>query len=162
MRRRRTTFALLLLASLAAAPARGLDLTGTWEAPKGLRCKIRSDANSGFTEADGNLSVLEITQVGDDLYVRVNPGDGAYENKFRGVAATHPKDASRGYAVASACTIAGKYYAGSLFVPKARADAGDGSLSLVFHGSRFSTVAECKGKYVRASAADPNLTQTCP
>ena len=154
--------ALLAAAVLASAPAAALTLTGTWEAPKGVRCKIRSSANTGFTEADSNLGVLEITHFGDELYVRINPGGGAYENKFVGIAPTSPKDPAKGYAAVSACTIAGKYYAGSLFVAKARADGGAGSLSLVFHGIRFNSVAECKGKFVRTSVADPVVPGGCP
>lgn len=154
--------ALLAAAVLASSPAAALNLTGTWEAPKGVRCKIRSSANTGFTEADSNLVALEITHFGDELYVRINQGGGAYENKFVGIAPTSPQDPAKGYAVVSACTLAGKYYAGSFFVAKARADAGGGSLSLVFHGVRFSTVAECKGKFVRTSSADPVVPGGCP
>jgi hypothetical protein len=153
---------LLAASLLAAAPAVALDLTGTWESAKGLRCKLRSNADPGFTQSESNLSTLLVTQVGEVLYVLVNPGDGAYETKFKGVALTHPSKAEKGYAVASPCSIDGKYYAGTLFVPKAAADAEKGKLSLVFHGTRFETVAECKGSYERSSAADPGVPATCP
>jgi hypothetical protein len=155
---------LLLFSAIAvvAAPGAALDLTGTWESAKGLRCKIRSSANSGFSEGDGNLSTLQITQVGEDLYILVNPGDGAYENKFKGISLTHPVKSEKGYAVVSPCTIDGKHYAGTLFVPRAKADTERGMLSVVFHGTRFSTVAECKGRYERTSAVDPMVTATCP
>jgi hypothetical protein len=150
------------LAALLAAPAAALDLTGTWEITKPLRCKIRSDANASFSETDGNLGTLYVTQVGDVLYVEVHPGSSGYENKFKGISLTHPKRAERGYAVASPCNVDGVYYAGTLLIPKASADPEQGKLSLVYHGTRFSTVAECKGRYERTSAVDPAVTQTCP
>jgi hypothetical protein len=158
----RPALPLLVATLLAATHAAALDLTGTWESAKGLRCKIRSSADSGFSEGDGNLSTLLITQAGENLYVLVNPGDGAYENQFKGIALTHPSKPEKGYAVASPCAIDGKYYAGTLFLPKAAADAERGKLSVVFHGTRFSTVAECKGVYERASAADPGVPAACP
>jgi hypothetical protein len=152
----------LLGAAFLSAPSAAIDLTGTWVAPKGLRCKIRSGSNPGFKESDGNVSTLLVTHTGEDLYVSVNPGGGAYENKFRGSAFTHPSRVSKGYGVATACTVEGKYYAGSLLVPKAQADADAGKLTVVFHGRRFSTMAECRGSYERTSAVDPTVVQSCP
>lgn len=150
------------LAGLLGAPAAALDLTGTWELTRPLRCKIRSNADAGFSETDGNLGTLLVTQVGDVLYVEVNPGSSGYENKFKGISLTHPGKPEKGYAVASPCTIDGVYYAGTLLIPKATANAEQGKLSIVYHGTRFTTVAECKGRYERTSAVDPAVTQTCP
>jgi hypothetical protein len=154
----------LLAAALVALapPAGALDLTGTWELTRPMRCKIRSEANQGFSESDGNLGTLLVTQVGDVLWISVNPGSSGYENKFRGISLTHPGNPEKGYAVASTCTLDGVYYAGTLFVPKAGADAEKGKLSVLYRGTRFSTVAECKGSYERTSAVDPGVTQTCP
>jgi hypothetical protein len=152
----------VLAAGLLAAPAGSLDLTGTWSAPKGVRCKVRSGADAGFKETDTHLSELLVSHVGSSLYVWMSPGDGAYENKFKGYAFTHPKQSSKGYGAASACSVDGKYYAGSLFIPNAQADADKGKLSLVFHGTRLSFMAECKGRFERTSAVDPLVPQSCP
>jgi hypothetical protein len=155
---------LLMAAALVAlaTPASALDLTGTWELTRPMRCKVRSNANPGFPEFDGNLGTLLVTQVGGVLWIEVNPGSSGYENKFKGISLTHPGNAEKGYAVASTCTLDGVYYAGTLFVPKASADAEKGKLSVFYRGIRFTTVAECKGTYERTSAVDPVVTQTCP
>jgi hypothetical protein len=150
-------------AALLTGPAAAIDLTGTWVAEKGLKCRIRSNANAGFKESDGNIATLAITQVGDEMFVLVNEGDAGYEQKFRGPSLTHPGNPEKGYAVATACTVDGKYYAGTLLVRKSAADAEKGKLSVVYYGTRFSgTVAECKGTYERTSDVDPAVTATCP
>lgn len=154
-------FLAFLALGLAAPPAAALDLTGTWQATKELRCKLRTP-NAIFSEPEANLATLEITQTGETLYILVNEGGGAYENKYQGLSLTHPKKSEKGYATASACSIGGKYFAGTFFVRKARADAERGKLWVSYYGTNFSTVAECKGRYERVSSADPMVPATCP
>jgi hypothetical protein len=157
-------FVSVLAAALAAAaPAAAIDLTGTWY-PDGdvLRCKIRSGANAGFLEKDGNLSPIRVRQVADELWIEINPGSKGYENKFLGVAFAHPQSDTKGYAVVSACTVPEKFYAGTMLISKARTDGELGSFVLEYTGTRLGTIATCKGRYTRASAADPGITLTCP
>ena len=163
MRNIRRFVPVLAAAISVAAPAAAIDLTGTWY-PDGdvLRCKIRSAANAGFLEKDGNLSPIRVRQVADDLWIEINPGSAGYENKFFGVAFAHPQSDAKGYAVVTACTLPGKFYAGSMLISKAKTDGELGSFVLEYTGTRLGTIATCKGRYTRASADDPGITLTCP
>lgn len=150
-------------ATLAAPAARGIDLTGTWTARK-VTCTVRSEADTGFREADSNLVTILLKQTGTDLWIEINPGpDAGYENKLKGSALTSPKSDGQGYAVATACTIDGKYYSGSMLITKAKRTGQEGSFSLLFQGRKFSnTVVTCKGRYELVDTASPSFATTCP
>ena len=150
------------LAALAAQ-ASAIDLTGTWNAQGDtIRCKVQSGNDTGFPQVDPNLVELQIVHVGDELWISVNPGGGGYENKYLGVAFTSPKAEDKGYGVASACTIPGKYYAGAIHIVKAKADAESGKLTLRYTGTRLGALATCTGRFERTSAAEPVIALTCP
>jgi hypothetical protein len=155
--------ALAFAIAALAAPASAIDLTGTWEARGGtIRCKVQSANSTGFPQVDPNLVILEIVQDGDVLWIEREANDAGYENKYLGVVFTSPKSETKGYGVATACTIPGKYYAGTIQVVKAKADAGSGALTLRYTGTRLGTAATCSGRFERTSAAQPAITLTCP
>jgi hypothetical protein len=153
----------LALALALAAPASAIDLTGTWSAVgESIRCKVQSGNDTGFPQADVNLLELSIVHAGDDLWIQVNEGGAEYENKYLGVAFTSPQAETKGYGVATACTVPGKWYAGTMHVVKAKADAGSGKLTLRYTGTRLGALATCTGRYERSSAAAPAVALTCP
>jgi hypothetical protein len=150
------------LAALAA-PASAIDLTGTWAASGGtIRCKIQSQNDTGFVEKDGNLVELAIVQEGSELWIVDLGNSPEYENKFLGVMFTSPKSETKGYGVATACTVAGKFYAGAIHIAKATADAESGKLTLRYTGTRLGALAVCTGRFERTSAAEPVIALTCP
>jgi hypothetical protein len=161
-RARRHRAAALAAALLVAGPAAAIDLTGTWQLKtETLKCRISGPVQI-FTEHDANWAELAIRDEGDELWIAVHPGGDGYENKYFGLVFTHPKSDAKGYGVATACTLPGKYYAGTIRIPKAKADAEGGTLTFEYTGTRFTTIATCKGQFERTSAAAPAITLTCP
>jgi hypothetical protein len=156
-------FALVAAGLILGAPASAIDLTGTWAAQGDtIRCKIQSNADTGFVQQDGNIVELEIVQVGEQLWIRINPGDAEYENKFLGYVFTSPKADAKGYGVATSCTVAGKFYAGAMRIVKAKVDGERGTLTIAYTGTRLGTSATCKGTYARTATAAPAIPLTCP
>jgi hypothetical protein len=159
---------LLLLAAVLLAPLRAaaIDLTGTWElsGDDGIRCTVQNDVAAGGKERDVRLATLLIRHTGTELLIEINPEGSVLQNKYLGLAYTHPKVATKGYGVATACTVAGKAFGGTMRIAKAKASADDGTgtLTLQYVGNRESVISDCSGKYVRTSADPPPMETTCP
>jgi hypothetical protein len=156
----------LAMALLAPLPAAAIDLTGTWalQGDDGIRCTVQNDIAPGGKERDTRLSTLLIRHTGTELLIEVNPEGSVLQNRYLGLAYTHPKVATKGYGVATACTVPGKAFGGTMRIAKAKASADDGTgtFTLQYVGNRESVISECSGKYVRTSADPPAMETTCP
>ena len=153
----------LLLACLAfpAAPARALDLTGTWSVTKNsARCKLVNFGGGSFStlKALGPLQISLDAQHPFLIHLRTSPDDIDYQ----GVQAPEPPIGHRGTAVAMSCqpfTVSASFYRGEF---EMHADDVHGRMSGKFVGTDSGALPmSCRFTAKRTSNADPGIP-ACP
>lgn len=166
MKARRAPFAHSLLMAclvLEAAPARALDLTGTWSvAPvqgndESMRCTyFTPEGPAGL--AIYRLGPLEISQNGASILLE----SANRALRYQGVAS--PSETDRGKALATSCEFTSDIgsFPGTFRIRKA--DAKRGTLKGTFVGQFLTgapVILSCKFKATRTSTTDPAVAP-CP